>query len=187
MLVKLSVCQVTIVGNCWLLFRSIASLRNRTAGRRGRPIACARRTWQVYYLRVFSRSSLTSMFSGLLRKDLFKGKWSLAKLFQTKLLSCLSHEVCLLLSSPVLLRKFTIQSLIPSPDVMQLILTLKTTTAQVVETSVSVNNRRIQDYTHPDDHIPHTLAWDQAPHGLMKEKNIGMRQKKNRRAKRSER
>ena len=30
------------------------------------------------------------------------------KLFQTKLLSRLSHKVCRLLSSPVLLRKFTI-------------------------------------------------------------------------------
>ena len=33
------------------------------------------------------------------------------KLFQTKLLSRLSHKVCRLLSSPVLLRKFTIFSL----------------------------------------------------------------------------
>ena len=32
------------------------------------------------------------------------------KLFQTKLLSRLSHKVCRLLSSPVLLRKFTIQA-----------------------------------------------------------------------------
>ena len=31
------------------------------------------------------------------------------KLFQTKLLSRLSHKVCHLLSSPVLLRKFTIE------------------------------------------------------------------------------
>ena len=61
------------------LHRTIVSLRNRTAGRRGREIACAWQTWQGYYLRFLSWSSLTSMFSDLLRKDLFKGKWSLAK------------------------------------------------------------------------------------------------------------
>ena len=48
------------------------------------------------------------MFSGLLQKDQFKGKRSLAKrYFKTKLLSRLSHKVCRLLTSPVLLRKFT--------------------------------------------------------------------------------
>ena len=36
---------------------------------------------------------------------------------------------------------------------IQLTLTLKMTTAQVVETSVTVNNNSpIQDYVHPDDH-----------------------------------
>ena len=46
------------------------------------------------------------------------------------------------------------QSLIhvPSTGVTQLTLTLKMTTAQVVETSVTVNNSPIQDYDHPDDH-----------------------------------
>ena len=45
------------------------------------------------------------------------------------------------------------QSLIPSTDVKQLTLTLKMTTAQVVETSVTINNSSpIQDYVHPDDH-----------------------------------
>ena len=40
----------------------------------------------------------------------------------------------------------------PSTDVIQLTLTLKMTTAQVVETSVTVNNNSpIQDYVHPDD------------------------------------
>ena len=35
---------------------------------------------------------------------------------------------------------------------MQLTLTVKMTTAQVVETSVTVNNNSpIQDYVHPDD------------------------------------
>ena len=43
-------------------------------------------------------------------------------------------------------------SIIPSTDVIQLTLTLKMTTAQVVETSVTVNNNSpIQDYVHPDD------------------------------------
>ena len=39
--------------------------------------------------------------------------------------------------------------------VIQLTLTLKMTTAQVVETSVTVNNNNspIQDYTHPENHI----------------------------------
>ena len=37
-------------------------------------------------------------------------------------------------------------------DVIQLTLTLKMTTAQVVETSVTVNNNSpIQDYVHPDN------------------------------------
>ena len=44
------------------------------------------------------------------------------------------------------------QSIIPSTDVIQLSLTLKMTTAQVVETSVTVdNNSPIQDYVHSDD------------------------------------
>ena len=30
------------------------------------------------------------------------------------------------------------------------------TTAQIVETSVTVNNSPIKYYTHPDDHIPPT-------------------------------
>ena len=44
------------------------------------------------------------------------------------------------------------QSIIPLSDVRQLTLTLKMTTAQVVETSVTVNNNSpIQDYVSPDD------------------------------------
>ena len=43
-------------------------------------------------------------------------------------------------------------SIIPSTGVIQLTLTLKMTTAQVVETSITVNNNSpIQDYVHPDD------------------------------------
>ena len=45
------------------------------------------------------------------------------------------------------------QSLIPSTDLIQYTLTVKMTTAQVVETSVTVtNNSPIQDYVLPDDH-----------------------------------
>ena len=40
--------------------------------------------------------------------------------------------------------------------VIQLTLTLKMTTAQVDESSVTVNNTPIQDYVHSDDHAPHT-------------------------------
>ena len=57
----------------------IVSLRNRTAGRRGWQNACVWRTWRGCNLRVLSWSWLTSIFSGLLQKDLFKRKWSLAK------------------------------------------------------------------------------------------------------------
>ena len=50
------------------------------------------------------------------------------------------------------------QSTIPLTDVVQLTLTLKMTTAQVVETSVTVNNNSpIQDYVHPDDQTQPTL------------------------------
>ena len=50
------------------------------------------------------------------------------------------------------------QSIIPSTDMIQLTLTLKMTTAQVVETSVTViNNSPIQDYVHPDDQTQHTF------------------------------
>ena len=49
-------------------------------------------------------------------------------------------------------------STIPSTDVIQLTLTLKMTTAQVVETSVTVNNNSpIQDYVHPDDQTQPTF------------------------------
>ena len=46
---------------------------------------------------------------------------------------------------------------IPSTDMIQLTLTLKMTTAQVVETSVTVNNSPIQDYVHPDDQTQPTF------------------------------
>ena len=47
------------------------------------------------------------------------------------------------------------QSLIPSTDVIQLTLTLKMTTAQVVEMSVN-NKSPIQDYVHLDNHTQRT-------------------------------
>ena len=54
---------------------------------------------------------LTPVFSGPLQKDLFKKKVKFGEwFFQTKLLSRLSHKGCHLLSSPFLLRKFTIIS-----------------------------------------------------------------------------
>ena len=44
-------------------------------------------------------------------------------------------------------------------DVIQLTLTLKMTTAQVVETPVTVNkNSPIQDYVHPEDHTQPTYG-----------------------------
>ena len=49
--------------------------------------------------------------------------------------------------------KINNHSLRPSPDVIHLTLTLKMTTAQVVETSLTVNNNSpIQDCVHPNDH-----------------------------------
>ena len=51
-----------------------------------------------------------------------------------------------------------IKYIISSTDVIQLTLTLKMTTAQVVETSVTVNNNSpIQDYVHPDDQTQPTF------------------------------
>ena len=48
--------------------------------------------------------------------------------------------------------------MIPSTDEVQLTLTLKMTTAQVVETSVTVNNNSpTQDYVHPDDQTQPTF------------------------------
>ena len=53
---------------------------------------------------------------------------------------------------------------IPSTDVIQLTLTLKMTTAQVVETSVTVNNNSpIQDYVHPDDQTQPTFIYSLFP------------------------
>ena len=78
------------------------SLCNRMAERRGQQNACMWQTWQGYYLSVMLWSSFNINVFWSLQKHLFKGK-----LFQTKLLPRLSHKVCCLLSSPVLLRTFT--------------------------------------------------------------------------------
>ena len=52
-----------------------------------------------------------------------------------------------------LTNQVNIPSLMPTTDVILLALNLKMTTAQVVETSVTVNNNSpIQDFVHPDDH-----------------------------------
>ena len=52
-------------------------------------------------------------------------------------------------------------SLIPSIDVIQLTLTLTMTTAQVVETSVTVNISPVQDYIyiHLDNHVKPTCPY----------------------------
>ena len=47
-------------------------------------------------------------------------------------------------------------SFLYKPDVIQLTLTLKMTTAQVIEMSVNVNNRRVKENTHADNHTPPT-------------------------------
>ena len=47
---------------------------------------------------------------------------------------------------------------VPTLELVDESLTLKMTTAQVVETSVTVNNNSpIQDYVHPDDQTQHTF------------------------------
>ena len=45
----------------------------------------------------------------------------------------------------------------PSTDVIQLTLTRNMITAQVLETSVTVNNSPIQGYVHPDDQTQPTF------------------------------
>lgn len=65
---------------------------------------------QNYYLCVLLWYSLKIIVFWYLQKDLFKRRWSLAESFSIqneKNLSCLSHKVCHLLSSPILWRKFT--------------------------------------------------------------------------------
>ena len=59
----------------------------------------------------------------------------------------------------ILTNQINNQSIIPSTEVIQLTLTLKMTTAKVVETLVSVNNNSpIQDYVHLDDQTQPTFG-----------------------------
>ena len=52
---------------------------------------------------------------------------------------------------------------VPTLELVDETLTLKMTTAQVVETSVTVNNNSpIQDYVHPDDQTQHTGTFEMA-------------------------
>ena len=59
----------------WKLHTGVSlfvSLRNRTGEERRRQNTCVWQTWQGYYVRVLP-------WSGSLQKNVFKGKWSLAK------------------------------------------------------------------------------------------------------------
>ena len=51
-----------------------------------------------------------------------------------------------------MINKVNNQSLVPSTDLIQLTLTPKMITLQVVKMSVTVNNSPIQDYVHIEDH-----------------------------------
>ena len=54
--------------------------------------------------------------------------------------------------------KNKLSTLIPSTDVIQLTLTLKMTTAQVLKTSVTgTRQQSYSDYTHLNNHIPSTV------------------------------
>ena len=76
-----------------------------------RQNACAWQTWQGYYLRVMSWSSLDiNAFWSFTKRSVQRRVDFGGRVFQTKLLSRLSHKVCGLPSSPVLLRKFTINA-----------------------------------------------------------------------------
>ena len=69
-------------------------------------LLCDKRDWAI--TGVFCRDlHLKLMFSGLCKKIRFKENKVGEKLFQTKLLSRLSHKVCRLRSSPVMLHKFS--------------------------------------------------------------------------------
>ena len=68
-----------------------------------------------------------------------------------------------------------VSQIVSFPVVLQLTLTLKMTTAQVVETSVTVNkNCPIQDYVHPDDQTQPTFEMTSGfkPFTLSKEKGV---------------
>ena len=74
-------------------------------------------------------------------------KWKIYRYFVNG-----TTQSCSCFRCQILTNQINNQSIIPSTDVIQLTLTLKMTTAQVVETSVTVNNNSpIQDYVHPDN------------------------------------
>ena len=87
-----------------------------TGGRRGQRNTCVWQRWQGYYQKLIRVSAITwefclpitLMFPGLLQKICSKEFVVWRKVFSNKLLSRLSHKGCRLLSSPVLLRNFTI-------------------------------------------------------------------------------
>ena len=70
---------VDIIHWCWKVvfhredLNNISEFTQQDDKKRGWQNACV---WQAYDLRVLGWSSLKSMFSGLLQKDLFKGGWS---------------------------------------------------------------------------------------------------------------
>ena len=90
---------VDIIHWCWKVvfhredFNNISEFTQQDDRKRGRQNTCV---WQAYDLRVLWWSSLKSMFSGLLQKDLFKGGWSSPQKF-------FKQNYC-----PVLLHKYTI-------------------------------------------------------------------------------
>ena len=51
-------------------------------------------------------------------------------------------------------------------------MTLKMTTAQVVETSVTVTNSSFQNYTHPDDHTTRTSNMNVNELGVSERVNV---------------
>ena len=83
-----------------------------------------------------------------------------AGFYQIAVYTCEDQDASRLCKKAKIVKGFIInnQSEIPSTDVIQLTLSLKMTTAQVVEASVTVNNNRpIQDYVHSDDQTQPTF------------------------------
>ena len=69
-----------------------------------------------------------------------------------------NQSITLRRAFPPLTNQTNNQSIILSTDVIQLTLTLKMTTAQVVKTSITVNNNSpVEDYVHLDDQIQPTF------------------------------
>ena len=95
-------------GFFFILWRNKIEPSSLPAGRRGRQSARVWQTWQGYFLRVLSWSSLNiNVFWSFTERSVQRKVKFGEKLLQTKLLPRLSHKVCRLLPSPVLLCKFT--------------------------------------------------------------------------------